>query len=252
MNILTAENISFGYDDRILFQHINFSIQPQEFLGVLGPNGSGKTTLLKLISGVLRPRQGSIFLKGKNLKTFSRREMAKVIAVLPQETVLDFPFTALEVVLMGRHPYLGNFGWETKHDFKVAYQAMEDTDCRQFSDQDIRELSGGERERVFLARALAQEPEILLLDEPTTHLDLKHQSETFRLLNKLHTEKKLTLLVVLHDLNFAMRACQRIILLGDRTIVQDGVPEEVLTETNIHQVYGITVDRKENWILPRL
>ena len=258
MKLFEFQNLTFSYDGISIFRGLNFSVEPREWVGILGPNGCGKTTLLKLLTGVLRPNSGHVFLKGKSLQEYSRREIARQIAVLPQETMLDFPFTALEVVLMGRSPYLGTFQWESSSDLKIARKAMEGTDSLQFAARDIRELSGGERERVFLARALAQEPQILLLDEPTTHLDLKHQSEIFKLLKRLHQESSLTVLVVVHDLNLAMQSCNRVLLLGEGQLLGDGSPQELLTEQRIEQVFGVRVNLEEvpatgrRWIFPEL
>lgn len=243
MSLLSIKNLFFAYEAQSLFKGIDFEVHRGQFLGILGPNGCGKTTLLKLLTGVLPLQSGSILLENRELHQYSRRELARKVAVLPQETHLDFPFTALEVVLMGRAPYLGTFQWESPQDLAIAQEAMVKCDCLQFAPRDVRELSGGERERVFLARALAQEPKILLLDEPTTHLDLQHQYRTFQLLKGLHEEKQLTLMVVLHDLNFALKACERVLLLGGGQVVGDGPPEEILTESNINQVYGIQVSK---------
>lgn len=239
--ILSLENVGFGYGGSPLFRDLSFSVQAGEFVGLLGPNGCGKTSLLQLIAGVSPPAKGRISLQGRPLHEIPRSEIARSVSVLPQETFVEFPFTALEVVLMGRAPYLKRFQWEGPRDLEVAHEAMRLTDCLEFASRDVRSLSGGERERVLLARALAQEPKILLLDEPTTHLDLKHQSEIFRLLRKLHVEQGLTLIVVLHDLNFAATACQRLLLLGGGGLKADGAPAEVLQAETIREVFGAEV-----------
>lgn len=239
--ILDLENVAFSYGPEPLFRDLSFAIESGEFVGLLGPNGCGKTSLLQLIAGVSRPEQGRIRLQGKDLNEIPRSEIARSVSVLPQETFVEFPFTALEVVLMGRAPYLKRFQWEGPRDLEVAREAMRLTDCLDFAGRDVRSLSGGERERVLLARALAQEPKILLLDEPTTHLDLKHQSEIFRLLRKLHSQQGLTLIVVLHDLNFAATACERLLLLADGGLKADGPPAEVLKAETIREVFGAEV-----------
>lgn len=242
--IYDFKNVAFRYEAKPVLRELSFAIRAGEFLGILGPNGCGKTTLLKLMAGVLRPSEGSLHFEGRALESYSRKSLAQNISVLPQETFVDFPFRALEIVLMGRAPYLRNFQWESANDHRIAREAMERTDCWGLAEQDIRSLSGGERERVFLARALAQQPRILLLDEPTTHLDLKHQVEIYRLLRDLHREQGLTVITVLHDLNFANLACQRVLLLGDGNIQAEGPPQEVLEPERIRQVYGVEVQRQ--------
>ncbi|MCE9624844.1 MAG: ABC transporter ATP-binding protein [Deltaproteobacteria bacterium] len=239
--IYRLRDLSLSYDDKPVLRGLNFEIAEGEFLGLLGPNGCGKTTLLNLLAGVLRPSDGEIFLAEKNLRDYSRRGVARIVSVLPQETFVDFPFSALEVVLMGRAPYLRRFQWEGPDDLEIAREAMRATDCLDFAERDIRLLSGGERERVLLARALAQQPKVLLLDEPTTHLDLQHQSEIYRLLKRLHHEQGLTLLVVLHDLNFAASACERILMLSGGELKADGAPAEVMRADTIRQVFGAEV-----------
>jgi len=239
MDIFEFKKVSLTYEVKPVLTDISFSIREKEFVGILGPNGSGKTTLLKLMIGILKPQEGLIHFKERPVADYSRKDLAKMVSVLPQETYLDFPFTALEVVLMGRSPYLKAFQWESAHDLEIAREAMAWTDTSDFAHRDIRSLSGGERERVLLARALAQEPQVLLLDEPTTHLDLKHQWETHRLLKRLNQERGLTLVVVLHDINFATQACGRILLLSETHLKADGPPQEVLSPEQIQEVFGV-------------
>jgi iron complex transport system ATP-binding protein len=239
--IFRFENVSAAYGDKEILRGLNFEIPAGEIVGVLGPNGAGKTTLLQLMAGVLRPRAGRIALDDRALDAYSRNEIARRVSVLPQDTVIDFPFTALEIVLMGRSPYLKTFQWESAEDLSLAREAMALTNCLQFADQDIRLLSGGERERVLLARALAQGPKVLLLDEPTTHLDLRHWRATYRLLERLNQEQGLTIILVLHDLNFASLICRRILLLAEQTLQANGPPQEVLQAERIERIYGTPV-----------
>lgn len=241
MNLVEFQKVSLSYEDNLILHDLNFSIQPGEFVGLLGPNGSGKTTLLKLMCGVLKPDSGKVLLQGKDLAQAHRKEVARMVSVLPQENYLDFPFTCLEVVLMGRSPYLKTFQWETAEDLEIARRAMEQTDSSEFANRDIRSLSGGERERVLLARALAQQPRILLLDEPTTHLDLKHQYEIYQLLQRLHIQG-LTVMVVLHDINFAAQACSRVLILNEARIAADGLPHDVLQAERVGEIYGVPVN----------
>lgn len=248
MNIFNFNNVSLAYGETTVLRDLNFSVAAKEFVGVLGPNGSGKTTLLKLMAGVLKPTRGSISLKEKNIRDYPRKALAKIVSVLPQETLLDFPFTALEVVLMGRAPYLKTFQWETAHDLEIAEAAMNATDCWEFASRDVRSLSGGERERVLLARALAQEPQVLLLDEPTTHLDLKHQLETYRLLKRLNQQEGLTLIAALHDLYFASQSCGRILMLSQTRLRADGPPPEILAPQMVEEVYGVKLGEYSKFI----
>ena len=241
--IYRFDQVSLHYRSKTIFDRINFTLAEGEFLGILGPNGCGKTSLLRLMAGVLKPQTGSIELDGKNLTTYSKKNLACIVSVLAQENPIDFPFSSMEVVLMGRAPYLKGLGWETALDRKIAREAMELCDCLQFADSDVRLLSGGERERVFLARALAQKPRVLLLDEPTTHLDLRHQSEIYSLLKKLHQSEKITIVIVLHDLNFAAQICNQLLLLHQQQLFAHGKPEEVLNSERIRKVYGIEVSQ---------
>ncbi len=258
MSIYNLQNVAAAYDEKKILADLSFQVSKGELIGILGPNGCGKTTLLRLLAGVLKPAAGSIELLGKPLERYPRRQIARTVSVLPQETVVDFPFTALEVVLMGRAPYLKPFEWEHTEDLEIAQEAMRLTDCEEFANQDIRSLSGGERERVLLARALAQCPQVLLLDEPTTHLDIKHLAETYHLLKRLNGEKCLTILVVLHDLNFAAMTCSRILMLADGGLRADGSPQQVLNAELIEGVYGAPVVMEMNaksghpYFFPRL
>lgn len=241
MAVYALEEVSLAYEIMPVLHGLDFNIEEREFVGVLGPNGCGKTTLLNLLAGVLRPSSGSIQLLDRDLARYSRRETARIISVLPQETFVEFPFSALEVVLMGRAPYLGPFQWERPRDLEIAREAMRLTDCLDFAHRDIRLLSGGERERVLLARALAQEPRVLLLDEPTTHLDLQHQGEIYRLLKRLHQDQGLTLVVALHDLNFAASACSRLLMFANTRLIADGPPVEVMQPRLLREVFGTEV-----------
>ncbi len=242
MALLSFEKVHFSVETRPILQDLTFSLEAGERLGVLGPNGAGKTTLLQLMAGVLRPNQGRIFFQDRDLNLWSRRHLAQHISVLPQETQVDFPFSAEEIVLMGRAPYLGPLQWESSEDLRIAYEAMDKTDCLDFAQRDVRSLSGGERERVFLARALTQQPELLLLDEPTTHLDLKHQGQIRQLLQTLHQERKLTMVLVLHDLNLAAQLCDKILLLSPQHRFPLGTPEQILTPALLREVFEVEIE----------
>jgi iron complex transport system ATP-binding protein len=243
---IDVKEISFRYIAQWVIEDLSFRVKGGEFWGIIGPNGSGKTTLLKILSGLIKPQRGRVLIDGDELRRMKRPDIAKKIAVVPQETQISFPFTSLEVVLMGRSPYLGRLQFEGRDDFEVTERAMRLTDTLQFSRRPVSELSGGERQRIFIARALAQEPEIILLDEPTSNLDISHQVEFYDLISRLNREKNLTILTVSHDINLASEYCQKIILLSEGRIFKVGSPREVVAEESIRQVYGSRVLVDEN------
>jgi len=240
MTVLAASGVRFGYGDRTVIDDVSLTVAAGEAVGILGPNGSGKSTLLRLLSGIVVPSAGQIELRGRRIGTYSRAELAHTIAVVPQETVIEFPFSATEVVLMGRAPHLGSFAFENTHDVGVARAAMARTGVLDLADRSILELSGGERQRVILARALAQQAPVLLLDEPAAFLDIRHEVEIYDLLHDLQAEGT-TVVTVLHDLNLAALYCDRVILLDGGRIAAAGPPAEVITYAHITRVYGTEV-----------
>jgi iron complex transport system ATP-binding protein len=241
MAILKLENINFRYDREWILNDISCEVNAGDFVGVIGPNGSGKTTLLRIIDGLLVPQNGGVWIKGAPISTMKRRDVARIIAVVPQDSEMTFPFTAEEVVLMGRSPHLGLMSFEGETDFRIAQHAMEMTDIIDLAPRRMNELSGGERQRVLIARALAQEPEVMLLDEPTAFLDIRHQMEILDLAKKLNKTKGVTVVAVTHDINLASMYCDRIIFLQDGSIRCMGSPDAVISETHIRDVYGIQV-----------
>jgi iron complex transport system ATP-binding protein len=242
--MIEVDSIFFRYHQDWVLQDVSFQVRKGEFVGMIGPNGSGKTTLLKILYVSLSPAGRGLFDR-LSLKKMSRREIAKKIAVVAQETYPAFPFRAIEMVLMGRSPYLGHLMFESPKDLEIAKKAMEWTEILPISQRSIDELSGGERKRVFIARALAQEPAMILLDEPTSNLDIHHQVEFLDLVLSLNREKGLTILMASHDLNLASEYCDRLIFLQNGKIYKMGSPEEVMTRENIEKVYGcgVWVDR---------
>jgi len=239
--IIEVHNLSYKYINEWVLSNINFDVIRGEILGIVGPNGSGKSTMLKLLSGVLKPVEGEILLLGRPLTELKHKAISRIIGVVPQNTVVGFPFTAQEIVLMGRAPHLSMFQMESQKDYKMVEQAMQYTNSLEFADRKINELSGGERQRVIIARALAQEPKIILLDEPTAHLDLKYQVEIFDLVRQLNQESQMTVVVVSHDLNLAGGYCDRLILLKNGEVYEIGSPKKILTEENIKAVYDAEV-----------
>lgn len=239
--MLDVADLSCKYGNAKVLENIFFSTKQGECVGIIGPNGSGKSTLLKTLSKAMKPASGSIVLLGKELKTIPLNELARSMAVVPQDTNVDFDFTCLDIVLMGRHPHMGRFAMEGKADYDIARRSMELTNTWHLKDRQISELSGGERQRVIIARALTQEPSVLLLDEPVSHLDINHQIEIMELVHRLKAEKGLLVIVVIHDLNLAARYCDRLILLNQSTIQAAGTPTEVLTRENIRRTFKTDV-----------
>ena len=237
---IQTNNLTFAYKDKPALNGVSLSIESGEMVGILGPNGSGKTTLLKIFSAVLMGR-GEVKLNGRSIETFRKRELSRLFAVVPQESQILFPYTVAEIVLMGRASYHSPLALEGETDIEVARASMELTDSLSFSDRYLHELSGGEKQRVIIARALAQEPQILLLDEPSAFLDLKHQVQVFELMCRLNREHNLTIVTALHDLNLAALFFPRLVMLRDGKVYRDGSPKEVLTEKTIEEVYGIRV-----------
>src|SRR5437762_6485937 len=239
--LLEAERVSFADGPRVGLSEVSLAVAPGELVGVIGPNGCGKTTLVRLLSGVLAPRAGSVRLRGAALGTYRRRELARRLAVVPQDPTIDFPFTALEVVLMGRAPHLSALAFPRARDLALAREAMARLEVAEVESRPLDRLSGGERQRVLLARALAQEPEVLLLDEPTTHLDLRHQAGIHDVARALARERGHAVVSVLHDLNLAALFCDRLMLLAGGVVVGQGSPEAVLTVDALQQAYQTQV-----------
>lgn len=241
MGILEVNNLSCRYGQFLAVREITFTVKKGEFLGIIGPNGSGKTTLLRAIDGIIQPVEGTIRLDGRSILQMDRKEIARRIAVVPEETKVVFDFTVEGIVLMGRAPWLGRFQLEGERDLEIAEHSIEATDIVHLRSRYINQLSGGEKQRVIIARALAQQTPVLLLDEPTSHLDINHQIEIFRLLKNFQKKKNLTVLCVLHDINLAALYCDRLILLKEGEIFTQGKPAEVVTSRNIKEVYQTEV-----------
>jgi iron complex transport system ATP-binding protein len=250
--MLELKNITHFYSEKESFRisDITMKIAKGEFLALLGPNGSGKSTLLKIMAGNIIPRKGHVLLNSKEINTLPPKERAKIIAYVPQNNTVAYPFTIREIVTMGRNPYLNYFGYETEEDRAVVDNAMELLDIKRYERKPIFHVSGGEAQRAFIARALAQEPDILLLDEANAHLDVKHQIAIYEILKKLNGEKGLTVVFVSHDLNLPAHFSQRVILLKEGKIVRDGGVKEVLNTQNIEYVFGVKTEiiERENLI----
>jgi iron complex transport system ATP-binding protein len=252
--MITLEHLSFRYDGDWILQDIDLVVEKGDFLGIVGPNGIGKTTILKLLYRLVLPRKGRVLVDDVDLAQMLRSEISKRIAVVSQETQINFPFIALEVVLMGRSPHLKGLQFERKRDFEIAENVMKLTDTLHIAQRPFSELSGGEKQRIFIARALAQETGIILFDEPTSNLDIRYQVQFYNLMTALNIEKQLTLVTVSHDINLASEFCKNILLLDERKVFALGKPSNVITKNNIEAVYKtpVLVDKNPQTGAPRV
>jgi iron complex transport system ATP-binding protein len=241
--LLQAADVSFVYGPGLAGLHgVSLEIPPGDLVGILGPNGSGKTTLLRLLGGMLTPASGRVMIDGRDLARIPRREIAKRIAVVPQETRLSFEYSVLEVVLMGRYPHLGAFELESQQDLTIAREALAATGTLALEDRLFPTLSGGEKQRVIIASALAQSAGLMLLDEPTTALDPGYQIEIATLLRRLNAERGVTMAVATHDLNLAAGVCRRLVLLREGRVLAAGRTDQVLTRESVRALYDVEAD----------
>jgi iron complex transport system ATP-binding protein len=242
--VLSADQVSFRYapGGPLVVDGVSLRLAEGALVGILGPNGSGKTTLLRLLSGTRRPTSGRVLLGGQPLDRLSRRDVARRIAVVPQETELAFEYSAMEIVLMGRHPHLGVFTVEGPDDLRIAREALAATGTAHLADRPFHELSGGEKQRIVIAAALAQSASLLLLDEPTASLDLGYQMEVSALLLRLNLDHGVTMAISTHDLNLAAAICRDLILMRDGKVLATGPTTEVLTPDNVRALYDVEAD----------
>ncbi|UCF91103.1 MAG: heme ABC transporter ATP-binding protein [Desulfobacterales bacterium] len=238
---IAAQNLSYSYGNSRVLQNLSFSVEKRSFFIIIGPNGSGKTTLMKLMAGIVKPQDGQLDVLGRRVGDYARKDLARTIAYVPQMLHLDFPFTVDEIVRMGRSPHLGLLGFEQQKDFEIATRAMAFTGVEYLAHRKLDQLSGGEQQLVFIARAICQDPEVILLDEPTASLDLAHQIQVMDLMEKLKTERGVTVVMVSHDINLAAMYCDRLLLLKAGRMVRHGRPNEVLTFETLEQAYGCRV-----------
>ena len=239
--MLHVDKIHFAYRGRPVLDGLDLEVREGELVGVVGPNGSGKTTLLRLISGVLRPSQGRIWMNGDDLADLGSSQRARLVSVVPQNPQLPLNFSVLELVLMGRNPHLNLLQWERRSDLEVAARAMEATETDHLADRTLATLSGGERQRAVLAMALAQEAPVLLLDEPTSNLDLAHQTGVMDMIRDVQGKRGGAVLLAMHDLTLAAQYCGRLIMMADGRGYVEGPPSAVLSRENISRVYGSEV-----------
>jgi len=244
MNILKVEDLACGYGKKLVLKGINFSVEYGELVGIVGPNGSGKTTLLRAIAGLLDLENGSIKVRGEEMRGLPPKEAAKRVAFVPQLMEPVEGFSVEEMVLLGRTPYLDRLSFEDDKDYKVTEWAIEELRIHKLKNHDITELSGGEFQRAAIARALAQESKVLLLDEPTAHLDIRFQMRILRLLRRLREHRGIV--ATFHNLNLAARHCHRLVLIHKGELIAEGRPGEVLTSENIRRAYKIKTMVRKN------
>jgi cobalamin transport system ATP-binding protein len=245
--MLKASNVSFAYKrgrraTQAVLKDVSFDVDRGTIVGLLGPNGSGKTTLVRIIAGMLRPDSGRVLLEGASVNDLPRRDLARRVALVPQETQTTFDFTVLDMVLMGRYPHLGPFELERPADLAIARDALRATGTETLESRAFATLSGGEKQRVIIAAALAQASDILLLDEPTTALDLGYQFEIAALLKRLNAEHGTTMVVSTHDLNLAATLCERVVLIKSGSVIAYGPTGDTLTADNIRRLYDVEAD----------
>jgi ABC-type cobalamin/Fe3+-siderophores transport system ATPase subunit len=244
--MLKATDVSFSYGGRHgarrVIDRVSFEVERGTIVGLLGPNGSGKTTLVRILAGMLHPDSGHVVLDGASVMEMSRRDLARRVALVPQETHTTFDFSVIDMVLMGRYPHLGPFELERPADLDIARDALDATGTADLESRSFRTLSGGEKQRVVIAAALAQASDLLLLDEPTTALDVGYQFEIATLLKRLNAAHGTTMIVSTHDLNLAASLCERVVLLKSGCVVAHGVTAETLTAENIRLLYNVEAD----------
>jgi len=253
-DIIEVENLSFAYNEREILKNLSVEVAQGEFVGIAGPNGAGKTTLLNLLCGLLRSGGGSIKIDGAHVESYSDKKLAQKIAVVRQEFVPVFDFTVAEIVSMARTPYSDKFGFESSTDRQFVIEALEMTDTAQFASRTLAQLSGGERQRVFIARAIAQDTPVLLLDEPTSFLDLKHQVGIYDLLKKMQQKYNKTIVAVTHDINLTIQYADKALLLGTDSSYHIGKTKDVFSAQQIEKIFGIRTFTgkvgQENFFLP--
>ncbi|WP_164515147.1 ABC transporter ATP-binding protein [Paenibacillus lentus] len=248
MNVLDFRDVSILIQRKSILRNLSFEIPKGQFVGLIGPNGSGKSTLLRTMSGWLPRAKGRISLFGQPLESYKRRDIARLVSFVPQDTVVDFDFSVRDIVMMGRHPYMSRFKEATREDLLAAKRAMSTTEISHLANRAVTSLSGGQRQMTFIAKALAQTPKLLLLDEPISALDIRHQLHTLELVRQL-TSDGLTAVAALHDLNLAARYCDLLILLHQGQIHGVGLPKDVLTPSSILEVYEVHVELQQDpWL----
>lgn len=242
---LEIKNLSYKIENKNILENINFKIEEGEIIGIIGANGSGKTSLLKCLNGINEINTGEIYLNNKNIKDYSSKELARNISFMNQNTNIDFDFPCIDIVVLGRYPYLKRFQEYSDEDIKKAEFYMKKTNTLEFKNRIITELSGGEKQRVLFAKTLTQESNLILLDEPTASLDMKYEEEIFSLISELKFQNK-SVVVVIHNLRLALKYCTRLILLFKGNIIADDIPKNVITEENLKNIFGVNTKVYKN------
>jgi len=251
-SIISVKNLNFSYNHNQVLHDLSFDIGRGDFISILGPNGAGKSTLANLVSKVLENYRGSIEIDGKDIRKFNSRDVAKLVAVVPQYTNPGFNFTVSEMIMMGRHSYISRFGMEKEEDYSAVDRAMEKTETLSFANRKYSELSGGEKQRVIIAQALAQDSAILLLDEPTSHLDINFQIEFMNLFLNLNRKEGKTIIGIFHDINLAIQNSRKMMLIKDGRIFDFGIPESIISRESIKRVFGSDVFVGKNPVTQKL
>jgi len=239
--MIATRGLTFAYAEEPVIKDISLNFQSGEFTGIIGPNGSGKSTLLKLIGGILPSPTEAVFFNNRELSQYKKRDLATSIAWIPQEKQMAFSFKVIDIVLMGRHPYLSPLAFEGETDYQIAEDAMKQTQVLEFANRSFNEISGGEKQRVMIASAISQKPEIMLLDEPTSALDIKYQIEVLNILKRLNEDENKSLILAMHDLHLASKFCKRLVLLKAGQVFCEGTPAEVLKKEILEEVYEVRV-----------
>lgn len=237
--VISADKLSVGYEKNIIVSGINFEVKQGEILTLIGPNGAGKSTVLKTLAGYLESITGNIIIVGRDAHKISASEMSQKLSVLLTERICPDLMTCQEVVETGRYPYTGKFGLLSEHDKKIVNNAIEAVEISELSDMDFNSVSDGQKQRVMLARAICQKPEILILDEPTSYLDIRHKIVFFEILRRLVSERKIAVILSIHELNFAEKISDKVLCIKGGKIIRAGEPKEIFTEENIREIYDI-------------
>lgn len=240
--ILTVNNLNFNISNKNILNNISLEIEKGNFISIIGPNGSGKTSFLKNCLALYRVKPNTIFVKGKDLVDYNHFELAKIIAYIPQDTIVDYDLSVEDIVLMGRIPYLDFFEDYSKKDYEIAKKAMLDMNIYHLKDSSIMNLSGGERQKVFIAKALCQQAEIILLDEPVSELDISNQLNTMKLLTKLNNTHNITILCVLHDINLALNFSKKILILKNSNLIAFETPKTIVSQNLLNSIFDININ----------
>lgn len=238
--LLDVCGLMFGYSSSNLLKDVNITTEGGKFIALMGPNGSGKTTLMRCINKILNIRGGSVIIDGNDIKKLSRDEMSRICTTVPADIPADFSLTTKDFVMLGRSPYVANWWWESDEDLTIVEKAMWDFGIFHYSDRKIHELSSGERARALLAKGVVQRPKLMMVDEPSAHLDIKYKVQVMEMLKGL-SRSGLTVIMASHDLNLVTRYCDKVMLLSDGKIIKFGTPNDVVTKESIKDVYGIDI-----------